>query len=156
MQRDRSQEVSYVQAHTGVAHSPAPFFLTLASTSLLDQLSDDGSDADARMVQRARRACGRWLALRRARLGIADAQVARRTSMDVETLIRLELGLATPVYVSAEAAETLGGMLADAGDGDLTTAVVAVASGHYDDSDGVVVERVMEDLEALIDTLPDE
>jgi hypothetical protein len=73
--------------------------------------------------------------------------------MDVNTLIRLELGLATPDHVSAEAAETLGGMLADTGDGDLTTAVVAVASGHHDDLDGVVIERVMADLEALDDTL---
>lgn len=155
MQRHRSQEVSYVQSHTEVERFPTTFFLTLASTSLLDHLCDPDTDADARMLRYAQRACGRWLALRRARLGLANTQIIRQTGMSAEALMRLELGLATPEHVSAEAFETLGGMLADAGDGDLTTAVAALASGHHDDPDGVVVERVMADLEALIDALDD-
>jgi len=153
MQHLRAQEVGHDNEAVARPDRSAAIFLNLASTSALDRVLNPGdptsSSTDA--LRLARRYCGRWLALRQLDRGLSNQQIAERSGVDAQTLLALELGLPEAQCLTDDAAEQLCGMLTDAQhDTDFVAAVIDVARGRSDDREGVVMERVMDDLQPTL------
>ena len=147
------QEVGHAIEKAVRPDQSATLFVTLASTSALDPALNLGEPASPSTdaLRLARRYCGRWLALRRLDLGLSNQEIAERTGVDAQTLLVLELGLPEAQCLTDDAAEQLCGRLMDAlHDADFVTAVIDVARGRSDDHEGVIIERVMADLQPTL------
>lgn len=159
MQQYHEQEVGHAIEKAGRPDQLAALFLTLASTSALDPALNLGEPASPSTdaLRLARRYCGRWLALRRLHLGLSNQEIADRTGVDARTLLALELGLPDAQYLTDDAAEQLCGVLTDARhDADFVADVIDVARGRSDDREGVIMERVMADLQPTLGSLEDD
>jgi hypothetical protein len=118
---------------------------------LLDQV-DPHRQSTTITTRRARRLCGRWLALHRLHLGLTNAMIAECTGVDAQTLLLLESGLADKTYISDEAWNRL--CLARAGkqhNVDWVTQVVSIALGRSSVNTERILERVAADLCPTID-----
>jgi len=97
----------------------------------------------------AQRACGRWFALRRLRLGLSSEQLAGMADMPVEHLRMLEVGLADAGFVSAAARQRLSTFLKSGQEESGWVAeVIAIAAGQRAAWSAAIVERVLDDLDA--------
>jgi transcriptional regulator with XRE-family HTH domain len=155
MQQYHEQEVGHAVEKAVRPDQSATFFVNLASTSALDPALNLGEPASpsADALRLARRYCGRWLALRQLHLGLSNQEIAERTGVDAQTLLALELGLPEARCLTDNAAEQLCGVLTDArDDADFVAAVIDVARGREDDREGVIMERVMADLQPTLDS----
>jgi len=147
------QEVGHVTENVVRPDHAAALFETLDTTSALNQALNLGDPADTPIdaLRLARRYCGRWLALRRLDRGLSNQQIAERTGVDAQTLLALELGLPEAQCLTDDAAEQLCGVLTDARhDADFVAAVIDVARGRSDDREGMIMERVMADLQPTL------
>ncbi len=156
MQHYHEQEVGHADENVARPDQSAALFLKLASTSALDQMLNQGDPAGSSTddMLLARRYCGRWLALRRLHLELSNQEIAERTGVDAQTLLVLELGLPEAQRLTDDAAKHLCGLFAGAPhDADFVAAVIDVAQGRSDDREGVVMERVMADLQPTVDDL---
>jgi transcriptional regulator with XRE-family HTH domain len=99
----------------------------------------------------ARRACGRWLALRRLELGFSGEEVARSAGLTAEALLLLEAGMGEPSLVPSAARTRLAEALVRP-DTPWLAEVVDVASGAAAARDEVV-EQLIAELD-LVDSLP--
>ncbi len=147
------QEVGHAIEKVVRPDQSATLFVTLASTSALDSALNLGEPASPSTdaLRLARRYCGRWLALRRLDLGLSNQEIAERTGVDAQTLLELDLGLAEAQCLTDDAMEQLCGVLTDAQhDADFVAAVIDVTRGRSDDREGVIIERVMADLQPTL------
>jgi hypothetical protein len=155
MRHYHEQEVGHASEKVVRPDQSATFFVTLASTSALDRALNLGEPAgpSTDALRLARRYCGRWLALHRLHLELSSEEIAERTGVDAQALLALELGLPEAQYLTDDAAEQLCGMLTDVShDAEFVVAVIDVVRRRSDDREGVVMERVMADLQPTLDS----
>src|SRR5262245_39898369 len=114
--------------------------------SLLDYVDPHQPPRDEQLLT-AQRLCGRWLALRRLRIGLASEQLARIGNVPVETIQILEAGIATPDHVSSVARQHLSRVLAPSrADFTFMEEVICLALGSADSWSPSVMDQVIEDL----------
>jgi len=98
----------------------------------------------------AQRACGRWLALRRLRMGLTIRQIAGITLVPEEHIILLETGLGDSSSLTDTARRNLSRNLGTGKDDfDWVERVIAVAQGHAEPLDESVLAPVKAYLDAV-------
>lgn len=153
MKQFRTKEVTYARRSPRQARR-ATLAPTGAFTATLDRWLDQaaaGVMEVAPAMRRARRLCGRWLALRRLCLGLSDAAMVEGTGVNAQTLRWLELGLADATLVADEVWEPLCRTLAGGTvDVDWVAAVIDTALGRRDAHVEPVIERVTIELQQIV------
>ena len=114
---------------------------------LIRRSDPHAASRDERSCQ-AQLLCGRWLALRRTRLGMPLETLAERAGWPQETLLFVEVGLTEPEQ-AAPGSECLVRLLAGPfGDDAWVAMVLAIALGKVRRPHGRVMRRVAADLDA--------
>jgi hypothetical protein len=114
---------------------------------LMDQIDPHQPYHDERLLH-ARRACGRWIALRRAGQDLTSPQLAARVGVSIDALRQLEAGLADAALLPEDMPRRLADALAQPGaDARRVASVAAIAAGYPDALAPQVVEQVLDDLE---------
>jgi DNA-binding PadR family transcriptional regulator len=126
---------------------PAPF---------LDKLIDEVNPHQPPPVydtRDARRACGRWLALRRLELNLTIEQAAATAGLTPDTLLLLEAGLADPLLAPGAHRRRLGDALARA-DAPWLSDVIDIAFGHAAGPPAEALGHVIAELDLADSALP--
>jgi transcriptional regulator with XRE-family HTH domain len=97
--------------------------------------------------------CGRWLALRRLRLGLTLEALAEKTGLPLEALLFVELGLADEPLALGETACLSRLLSGPYGDDAWVAMVMAIALGRIQAPSDRIMRRVVADLEAVYHTI---
>ena len=105
-------------------------------------------------ARQARLLCGRWLMLRRVRLGLSCETLARQAGFEPQSLAVIELGLADAALAPDPPVGCLCRALAGAFHDDAwVAAVLAIALGRVQAPSARIMRRVAADLEAAYDQI---
>lgn len=143
---NQDQEAWYGTKHAepGKPHSPLPpAFLN----RLVEQINPHMQPSPNQTLRKAQIMCGRWLTLRRVRVGVSLQQLASMVQVPAETLQLLETGSADESMISPEACQNLVMKLAPKREEQhLTAEVIALALSKPEALSVEIVGQVLDDL----------
>lgn len=121
---------------------------------LLDQIHPRQS-AEELSRRQAQVLCGRWLALRRLRAGLASDTLAAAAGLAAEDLMFLETGLADPELIAAPERQRLAELLGGSADERAPVADIVAAALGEASPDSPIVAWVRRDMVAPADEADD-
>lgn len=147
MNQDQEAWYGTKHAETGKPQSPLPpAFLN----RLVEQINPHTRpQSQNQTLSKAQIMCGRWLTLRRVRVGLSLQQLASMVQVPAESLQLLETGSADDTMISSEVSQNLVMKLApNREDQHLAAEVVALALGKPDALSVEIIGQVLDDLRA--------
>jgi transcriptional regulator with XRE-family HTH domain len=115
---------------------------------LLDRSDPHGGALDGR-VRQAQVLCGRWLALRRLRLGMSLESLAERAAWPEQALLFVELGLSDQARDLPTAEPLIRQLAGQFSDDAWIAMVLAIALGRHQRPSDLILRRVAADLEVV-------